>query len=218
MGFWTTSGLKTDGTLWMWGNNGYGQLGNGITVSNSSPVQIAGTTWKQAASLGTVHSASIKTDGTLWTWGNNDEGQLGSGAVSNRSSPVQTIAGGTNWKMVTCGFYHNVAIKTDGTLWAWGRNTNGQLGDSTTTQRNSPVQIVGTNWKMVSCGRYHTSAVKTDGTLWTWGRNTSGQLGDGTTADKSSPVQITGNNWKKVSAGGTHTFGIYFYDAGNLYP
>jgi alpha-tubulin suppressor-like RCC1 family protein len=206
-----TAAIKTDGTLWVWGYNLYGQLGNNANVPKSSPVQTVcgGTNWKTVAG-GFFHTAAIKTDGTLWTWGYNLTGQLGDNTGTNRSSPVQTVAGGTNWKQVACGIYHTAAIKTDGTLWGWGRNTYGQLGDNTAVDRSSPVQTVagGTNWKQVA-GGYHTAAIKTDGTLWTWGRNTYGQLGDNTAVDRSSPVQTVagGTNWKQV-AGSYHTAAI----------
>ena len=169
------------------------------------------------------HTAAIKTDGTLWSWGLNSSGQLGDNTRTNKSSPVQTIAGGTNWKQVASGGqYHTAAIKTDGTLWLWGNNGNGRLGDNTTTNKSSPVQTIagGTNWKQVAGGRYHTAAIKTDGTLWLWGFNSSGQLGGNTTIDKSSPVQTiaAGTNWKQVASGAYHTAAIYFYDADRMYP
>ena len=199
--------IKTDGTLWLWGSGGQGRLGDNTTISRSSPVQTiaGGANWKQVA-CGDSHTAAIKTDGTLWTWGFYVYGQLGDNTTISKSSPVQTIAAGTNWKYVSCGNSHTVAIKTDGTLWAWGYNINGQLGDNTIIDRSSPVQTIagGTNWKSVSCGFYHTTAIKTDGTLWTWGPNNSGQLGDNTIIDRSSPVQTIagGTNWKSVSCGG----------------
>jgi alpha-tubulin suppressor-like RCC1 family protein len=211
--------VKTDGTLWCWGYNAYGQLGDN-TIANSpwgksSPVQTIafGTNWKQV-SCGNAHCAAIKTDGTLWTWGRNNLGQLGDNTSTHRSSPVQTIAFGTNWKQVSCGWVHTAAVKQDGTLWTFGSNANpyGQLGDNTITNRSSPVQTVtgGTNWKQVACGYYHTAAIKTDGTFWTWGYNNNGQLCDNTTTNRSSPVQTVayGTNWKQVSGGQFHTAAI----------
>jgi alpha-tubulin suppressor-like RCC1 family protein len=208
-----TAAVKTDGTLWLWGVNPYGGLGDNTSASKSSPVQTvaAGTNWRQVA-CGTYHTAAIKTDGTLWAWGYNSTGQLCDNTSVNKSSPVQTIAGGTNWRQVACGTYHTAAIKTDGTLWTWGYNNNGQLGDNTLINKSSPVQTVaaGTTWRQVSCGDNHTAAIKTDGTLWNWGYNGGGQLGDNTLINKSSPVQtIVGrNNWKQVSCGGNHSTAI----------
>jgi alpha-tubulin suppressor-like RCC1 family protein len=210
------SGIKTDGTLWTWGFNSSGVLGTNDTTARSSPVQTvsAGTNWKQISSL-TQLMAAIKTDGTLWLWGLGGNGQLGIGSAGYRSSPVQTVAGGTNWKQVSVGATWVAAVKTDGTLWTWGYNGDGQLGDNTQTERNSPVQTIsaGTNWKVVSAGADgHTSAIKTDGTLWLWGRNAYGQLGINTTSPNrvSSPVQtITGGtNWKHVSTGKGYTAAI----------
>lgn len=207
IGSLNTIAIKTDGTLWVWGQNNVGQLGNGTTTNQSSPVQTVagGTDWKQVSG-GDGHYGAIKTDGSLWMWGYNYNGRLGDGTLVRKSSPVQTVAGGNNWKQVSCGGSHSLAIKTDGTLWSWGRNNYGQLGAGTTTNRSSPVQTItgGTNWKQVSCsGNSHTGAIKTDGTLWTWGYNYFGTLGDGTTLNRSSPVQTTvgGNNWKQVSIG-----------------
>jgi alpha-tubulin suppressor-like RCC1 family protein len=209
-GYEHTAAIKTDGTLWLWGRNTNGQLGDNSITHRSSPVQTisGGTNWKQV-SAGGYHTTTIKTDGTLWLWGSNAYGQLGDNSITHRSSPVQTISGGSNWKQVSGGFRHTVAIKTDGTLWLWGRNNFGQLGDNTATNRSSPVQTVagGTNWKQVSNDVVHTAAIKTDGTLWSWGFNTSGQLGINDSTNRSSPVQTIsgGTNWKQVSAGGYHT-------------
>ena len=151
------------GTLWLWGYNLYAQLGDNTTTNRSSPVQTVsgGTDWKLVNS-GWYHTTAIKTDGTLWTWGRNDNGGLGDNSRTRRSSPVQTVAGGTNWKSVDGGHLIFAAIKTDGTLWAWGSNGVGQNGDNSTTKRSSPVQTVagGTNWRSVSCGVYNTAATK----------------------------------------------------------
>jgi len=224
-GNYHTAAIKTDGTLWLWGRNFSGELGDNTIVHRSSPIQTVagGTNWKLVA--GGTHTAAIKTDGTLWLWGFNTSGKLGDNTIANKSSPVQTVSGGTNWKQVSCGGNHTASIKTDGTLWTWGRNNTGQLGDNTIVHRSSPIQTVagGTNWKLVASGRYHTPCIKTDGTLWLWGHNSysnSGQLGDNTIVHRSSPIQTVagGTNWKLVAGGSFHTTAIHFYEAGKLYP
>jgi alpha-tubulin suppressor-like RCC1 family protein len=211
-----TAAIKTDGTLWTWGAGVSGQLGNndsGAGSNRSTPVTTfaGGTNWKQV-STGTEHTAAIKTDGTLWTWGRGTNGRLGDATLTNRSTPVTTFAGGTNWKQVSTGAEHTAAIKTDGTLWTWGRGTNGRLGDATLTDRSTPVTTFagGTNWKQVSTGAEHTAAIKTDGTLWTWGANREGQLGNATLTDRSTPVTTFagGTNWKQVSSGTSHTAAV----------
>jgi alpha-tubulin suppressor-like RCC1 family protein len=203
--------IKTDGTLWTWGVNGNGQLGDNTIVSKSSPVQTVagGTNWKQVGRLGSssLHAGAIKTDGTLWMWGDNSSYQLGDGTSVSTSSPVQTVAGGTNWKQVSCGYVHTAAIKTDGTLWTWGSRYNGALGDnfSGVSFKSSPAQTIagGINWKQIHCGQDINSAIKTDGTLWVWGYNPNGALGTNNITSYSSPVQTVagGTNWKQVECG-----------------
>jgi alpha-tubulin suppressor-like RCC1 family protein len=211
-GHWQTTMVKTDGTLWGCGYNTTGCLGDGTTTQRSSPVQVGLlTNWKQVAAGG-KHSAAVKTDGTLWTYGANAQGQLGDNTATGNSSPNQTIAAGTNWKQVACGYFHTLAVKTDGTLWTWGYNLFGQLGNTSTATTSSPAQLPSplTNWSQVSGGRSHSAAVKTDGTLWTWGSNAAGQLGDGTGVAKSSPVQTVaaGTSWKQVACGYAHTAAV----------
>jgi alpha-tubulin suppressor-like RCC1 family protein len=225
-----TGAIKTDGTLWLWGTNSYGELGTNDTTPRSSPIQTVsgGTNWKQVSCGLSIfsHAAAIKTDGTLWLWGYNDSGQLGTNDTTNRSSPIQTVSGGTNWKQVSCGGSFTAAIKTDGTLWSWGFNgSGGPLGTNDTTNRSSPVQTVtgGTNWKQVSAGFSVTAAIKTDGTLWSWGVNSSGQLGTNDTTSRSSPIQTVsgGTNWKQVSVTGhsaaIKTDGTLWVWGSNLY-
>jgi alpha-tubulin suppressor-like RCC1 family protein len=148
----------------------------------------------------------------LWTWGYDTTGRLGNAAITTRSTPVTTFAGGTNWKQVANGYAFCAAIKTDGTLWTWGNNGQGQLGTNDLTTRSTPVTTFagGTNWKQVSSGSNHTAAIKTDGTLWTWGFGTQGQLGNAAITNRSTPVTTFsgGTNWKQVSSGGSHTAAI----------
>jgi alpha-tubulin suppressor-like RCC1 family protein len=211
-GYYGDAGIKTDGTLWTWGKNNRGQLGDNTTTDRNSPVTTVagGTNWKQVAC--SYHTAAIKTDGTLWTWGRNFDGQLGDNTTTNRSSPVTVVGGGTNWKQVACGHYHTIAIKTDGVLWTWGYNASSSLGNGTTTDRSSPGTTVGggTNWKTVSCGRYHNMALKTDGTLWSWGSDGYGQQGKGGGGTSSSPQTIIGSGytWKQASCGHYHNMAI----------
>ena len=208
-GGYHTVGVKTDGTLWSWGNNSWGQLGDGTTSNKSTPVQVGTASDWQLVVAGYGHTIATKTDGTLWAWGGNSYYQLGDGTAENKSNPVQ-VGTGSDWQSVVAGEFHTMAIKTDGTLWAWGNNSSGQLGDGTTTSKSSPLQIgTATNWQSVAARYRHTVAVKTDGTLWVWGDNYRGQLGDGTEVDKYSPVQIgTASDWHSVAAGSSHTAAV----------
>jgi alpha-tubulin suppressor-like RCC1 family protein len=207
-----TAAIKTDGTLWIWGSAGFGKLGHGFTVGNrSTPITTfaGGTNWKQV-SAGDLHTSAIKTDGTLWIWGYVVNGALGNAVVTlttgNRSTPITTFAGGNNWKQVSVGGNFTAAIKTDGTLWIWGRGDDGKLGNGAVTGNiSTPVTTFagGTNWKQVSCGNAHAAAIKTDGTLWVWGTGSRGALGINTTipnVSMSTPVTTFagGTNWKQV--------------------
>ena len=182
--------LKTEGTLWSWGSNQNGQLGDGTYIDKNVPTQIGTATNWQSISGGEGHSLGVKTDGTLWTWGDNNYGQLGDGTNINKYLPTQ-IGTATNWQSVSGGNRHSLGVKTDGTLWTWGDNNDGQLGDGTNLGKNVPTQIgTATNWQSVSGAVVSAAAIKTDGTLWTWGWNFFGQLGDGTNLNKNIPTQI----------------------------
>lgn len=212
-GYAHSGAILSDNTLWVWGSNGSGELGDNTVAAKSSPIQTVTKTsdWSMVA-MGNGFTAAIKTDGSLWTWGGNSYGQLGDNTTVSKSSPVQTIARGYNWRYVACGYFHVAAIKTDGTLWLWGRNTTlgdgnpGYLGDNSGTNKSSPVQTVagGTDWASVAGGKNHTIALKQNGTVWAWGTNVFyGMLGDNTTVSKSSPVQVLGgtSNWSQIAAG-----------------
>jgi alpha-tubulin suppressor-like RCC1 family protein len=206
-----TLAVKTDGTLWSWGNGLLGRLGTGNTTSRSSPTQIGTLTNWSSVSAGFGNNLALKTDGTMWGWGQNANGEIGDFTLTSRSSPVQVGLNASNWLSVSMGSNHGVGIKTDYTIWSWGVNSSGQLGDGTTTSTSFPAQIgTGTDWSKVSCGQNHTIAIKTDGTLWAWGGNSVGQLGDNNSPfGKSSPVQIgTLTNWSSVSAGSNNSLAI----------
>jgi len=200
--------IKTDGTLWMWGNSADGRLASNGGSAFPITTFAGGTNWKQI-SCGSGHSAAIKTDGSLWTWGLGTSGQLGNNGTTNRSIPVTTFAGGTDWKQVSAGDRITAAVKTDGSLWLWGRNHVGQLGNNLSggggegQNRTTPVTTFagGNNWKQVSTQGYNTAAVKTDGTLWIWGMNLNRELPINAGGDtRNTPVTTFagGNNWKQT--------------------
>ena len=203
--------IKTDGSLWAWGYGWGGVLGLGNSFDYWSPVQVGALTTWATVSAGQSNTGAIKTDGTLWTWGYNGSGALGLGDTTNRSSPVQ-IGSATNWSKISMNaLYSGHAIKTDGTLWAWGYNSYGHLGVNDSTNRSSPTQVGAlTTWLQVAAGYYHSVAIKTDGTAWSWGRNNQGQLGLGNITNYSSPKQIgVLTNWSSVKPGSKSTaFGI----------
>lgn len=198
-----TLAIKSDGTLWAWGANTLGQLGLGNTLPVTSPQQVgSGTDWSVVIG-GDSFSVGIKTDGTLWAWGRNDAGQLGIGTTgSPQTTPVQ-VGTDTNWSNVSSGANHSLAIKSTGTLWAWGGNSQGEAGiGNTTTPQTSPVQVGSdTDWSIIAAGNRFSLAVKTNGVLWAWGINEYGQLGIGnTTTPQTTPVQvITGVGWTAVN-------------------
>ena len=209
-----SGGIKTDGTLWMWGGEDYnGLLGQNLphnTSARSSPTQVGtDTTWSKLAMNDAAFG--IKTNGTLWAWGYNEDntGGLGLNDQTNRSSPHQ-IGTDTTWSSITANGNFKVAVKTNGTLWSWGRNNYGQLGINEgpggppAGSRSSPHQIgTDTNWWQVRNATTTVWGIKTDGTLWAWGHDTNGSLGQGgSEVTRSSPTQVgTDTNWKTTEYG-----------------
>jgi alpha-tubulin suppressor-like RCC1 family protein len=193
--------INNSGQLFAWGYTDYGTYGDNVNVqARSSPVQIPGS-WTQAF-IGYDFAIGLKTDGTVWTWGSGGSGQLGDNTTISRSSPVQIMSGSSFTAIAARGAgYGGMAIRTDGTLWSWGAGIQGNVGDGTTVNRSTPVQITG-SWTKIASGTGINFGIKTDGTLWAWGANSGyGMLGDGTTINRSAPVQIgSGTNWQYVSA------------------
>ena len=195
--------IKEDGTLWLWGRNNYGMLGQNSRTDYSSPVQLPGS-WS-TLTKGNYRTSGIKTDNTAWVWGSGTySGELGLNDTIDRSSPTQ-IPG--SWSNVNIGAA-GLGLKTDGTLWSWGRNYNGVLGlnqpapDDGCTTISSPTQIPGTTWNGIVLGYRSAFATKTDGTLWAWGSNVSGESGLNNRTSYSSPVQVPGSwSGSKLRAG-----------------
>ncbi|MCZ8126568.1 MAG: T9SS type A sorting domain-containing protein [Microcystis sp. LE19-114.1B] len=183
--------IKTNGTLWGWGGNAGGLLGESDISSRPYPTQIGTDSNWETLATGASHALALKTDGTLWAWGVGLNGQTGDTLPPTffRSSPRQV--GTDTWIYIACGFQSSFGIKSDGTLWGWGRNDAGQLGDGTTVERRLPVQIgTDSDWVALAAGYQHGVALKSNGALYTWGTNDFGQLGNGSTSPQVLPTYI----------------------------
>lgn len=200
-----TVALKTDGTLWAWGGNDYGQLGNGSTPPSDLPICVLDQV--TAVSAGDYHVAALRADGSLWTWGDNLYGQLGDGTLESRSAPAKVL---DQAAAVSAGAGSTAALLGDQTLWTWGDNLFGQLGDGTRASRSTPAKVLD-QVTAVSMGGYHAAALRADGTLWLWGSNIDGQLGTGQATEvlQTQPVQVPLNGAVLAVAAGTgHTVAI----------
>ena len=204
-------GIKTDGSLWAWGKNDYGQLGDGTLINKYIPTQIGNATNWKTVSCGNNFTVAIQTNGTLWSWGDNLKGQLGNGTLVHTLTPTQ-VGSDTTWDSIDCGYYFCVALKGSfsKSLWTWGFNEYGQLGNGNNTDTNTPQQIgLSTNWRSVSAGAYHAIAlefVNGGSRLMAWGINQYGQLGDNTVLSKNIPTQIgTDVNWQTAVTGYFHS-------------
>jgi alpha-tubulin suppressor-like RCC1 family protein len=204
--------LKSDGTVWAWGDNSYGQLGDAVRPSGNLPAAVTGLEGIIAVASGGLHSMALKSDGTVWTWGGNTTGQLGDGTLLKNSRP-QRVPGLSSVTAIDAGRGHSVALKADGTVWTWGDNSSsggGMLGDGTSTNRSSPVQVTGlATVAAIAAGGSHTAALKSDGTVWTWGANNRGQLGDGTNVNRTTPVHVQGLSLvRSIASGASGTMAL----------
>lgn len=198
--------LQNDNSLWSWGYNANGELGNGGGSDQISQIGTA-TDWT-GIGAGQNHSLAVKSDGTLWSWGSNNYGQLGLGNLLSVNVPTQ-VGNDTDWVSVGAGGQFSCAIKSNGTMWTCGYNDAGQLGDGTTVDRNVFEQVgTDSDWGTVSAGLKTAFCIKINGLLYGWGENTFGTLGNGTTSDSHSPILIGIGNWKKISIDFASVMGI----------
>ena len=226
-----TVARKSNGTLWTWGNNGSGQLGDNTFNQQLTPVMVGAASNWIAQATGLSHTVALQADGTLWSWGDNSSGQLGDGTNNNSAATkqitvTQPASAANDWTAVAAGDFHTLAVKADGTLWAWGDNTSGQLGDGTgSSNRSVPVQIrtgrpnnFDSHWVAIAAGGAHSLALQSDGTLWAWGDNSSGQLGNPALGTgRNTPSQITNftpptlgynSSWVAIAAGLNHSLAL----------
>jgi alpha-tubulin suppressor-like RCC1 family protein len=209
--------LKQNGTISSWGRNWAGQLGNNSTTDSSTPVSVSSITTATAISANWVHALALLADGTVRAWGYNFYGQLGngeSGSSANRTIPVE-VEDLTDVVAIGAGASFSVALKDDGTVWTWGSNAHGQLGDGTNTDHVTPAQVSGlSDITAIAVGYYHALAMTSNGTVYAWGLNTDGQLGDGTTTNRNAPVQISGPDmkWKVPTPTLSVASGLYYTD------
>ncbi|KKK61334.1 hypothetical protein LCGC14_3015380, partial [marine sediment metagenome] len=177
----TSAAAATNGTLWSWGKNNVGQVGDGTIVYRSSPVQVGGLTdWADISTGGSnagTHSFAINTTGELWGWGEANAGRLGDGTTIDKSSPIQ-IGSLTTWTSSAASNGHSHALQSDGTLWAWGNNFLGRLGTNNAISPSSPVQVGAlSDWSVLTSGNHHSLVIKTNGELWAFGSAAFGQVG-----------------------------------------
>jgi alpha-tubulin suppressor-like RCC1 family protein len=193
-----SGGLKSNGELWMWGGNVYGQCGDGTRTNTSSPVQVIGGGNYIDFEIATFSVHALRNDGTIWCWGANSYGELGNLSTTSYSSPV-AVVGNHSFVSLTCSARNTQAVtvgalKANGECWTWGNGI--AIGDGTTTAKSSPVVVSGNHHFMqIKAGADPwMMGLKSDGSVWGWGGNTFGQIGDGTTTAKSSPVAVIGNH------------------------
>ena len=198
--------VKSDGTLWAWGNNQNGQLGDGTKIGRSMPVQIGTDTDWSKVTAGKTHSLGIKKDGSLWAWGNNVYGQLGDGTTTERLFPVKIS--NDSFISIAVNANYSLAIRKDGTLWESGDMVR-IYWDKTNTEKTKLRRVGDRKWKSISVGELHVLAIDSNGSLWAWGMGGNGQFGNGTDEGSDVPLQIDNStDWVQISAGAGDSMGL----------
>jgi len=204
--------LKADGTVWSWGANGNGELGDGTLTPRLAPVAVTGLTQIVAIAAGTGHSLAVKNDGTVLAWGHNPEGQVGPAATSTQQRTPVVVTGLSGVVAVSAGSWHSLVLKNDATVWAWGSNATGQLGDGTTQDRVTPAPVLGLPAIVrIAAGAFHSLALTADEVVWAWGQNTDGPIGDGTTLTRLWPRDLSdvGLVWRTATPAVTPAAGTF---------
>jgi alpha-tubulin suppressor-like RCC1 family protein len=203
-GWETSMAIARDRSLWAWGDNAYGQLGDGNRTSAGTPVCV-GTRidWLSIATSG-LHSLGVTLDGSLWAWGRNADGELGIGTMNGHWAPVR-VGTNSDWTTVAAGHGASFGLARDGSLWAWGLDNYARVGDGTTGDSTKPIRSAArSDWAAISTDGYSYFGLTRDGSLWAWGYNGSGQLGDGTTTNRPTPVRVgTRTDWTAIAADGS---------------
>lgn len=212
--------LGTNGSLYAWGSNASGQLGDGTLASHLTPTIVsaaAGTRFIQLAAGG-AHSLALNFDGRIYSWGNNATGQLGDGTTTTRTAPIIVmVPSGLRFTQISASESYSVALTTNGKLYAWGNNSSGQLGDGTLTSHSLPVAVslpVDVHITQVSAGATQCLALTDNGDIYAWGSNSNGQLGDGTVINRLTPILVsnttlpTGIKFTQVASGGSHSIAL----------
>jgi hypothetical protein len=195
--------LTANSSLWVWGNNAQGQLGDGTTTSRNTPYEISTEADWNFIAAGESHTLAVKNNGTLWAWGNNPDGRLGIGSTVNRSVPTR-VGTGVSWRRVFAGSAHSIGITQDSSVWTWGLNTNGQLGDNSTTTRLSPVLVFGSPKSLQGdAGANSNHILQSRGWLQAWGQNSGNQIGYSTTTQRNIPVIINKRSVEVFSGSAT---------------
>ena len=206
-----TIALKSDGTIWGWGYNQNGELGDGTKINRLNAVQESTKSreWKKL-DAGGWFSIAIKNDKSLWAWGHNDNAQFGDGSdifINSSSSTPIKVSSIKKWSDISAGTNHVLALQDDSTLWAWGSNIEGQIGNNDTSMVHTPFKVDGT-WRTISAGENYSMAIDSDKKLWGWGDNGFGELGLGSTISKHTPTAVEGSGWSNLATGDYHTLAI----------